>query len=611
MLDTLIKLGKEVSKDRSKWDDIIHVPEKLQENKTHFVLNIVFNVDENKIEIDPNNLEEYHPNAPYQYALLETLKGNAKKIYTAVLLDKIPHLKESFFGKENAQKGQLIEDIDNIAPSLKNTDLYKALELIYKLKSQAENLTKKHIKEQLSLSKKSEIVFCYASIKGKSINDGKVTELSKLEGFEEYINIKFFKSLNNNNQEEKLDYSLGKLNNKIIEAKFQRGYNLNAMFVTTTNNYANDFEKKNYHKNYQLSEDSIKYMDRAAMHLRDRLYFRIAGLGHMIVPEFLSISEIDYESALEEIDKRNELLFHPNTFDIFTTALKDEAKDHPYWLNYVAIDSDGNYFKASNLIKDVSKPYLLNIIQNINYVNEILKDYIGEYIFNFYTLYSYIPVRDNTNKNIALEFFADLFQQRAIEKENVFKAFTQYIRCQKSGQFSGGKHNSYPNIRQKSSFDFAIQNAVTMYSAFIKLLDQLNLLKTDDIMEDKKSYKEQSGKINEAIDAFFEKMRYTDSQKALFYLGRILNTIAYAQYQKGHTSKPIMNKINYNGMDRDDIRRLRIDLEEKAKQYDILGKTEFNFSKFTEYFNYNQWNMDPEEAVFFLLSGYSFFITTE
>ena len=66
----------------------------------------------------------------------------------------------------------------------------------------------------------------------------------------------------------------------------------------------------------------------------------------------------------------------------------------------MAIDSDGNYFKAANLIKDVSKPYLLSIIQNINYINEILKDHIGEYIFNFYTLYSYIPVRDNTDKNI-------------------------------------------------------------------------------------------------------------------------------------------------------------------------------------------------------------------
>jgi CRISPR-associated protein Csh1 len=72
-----------------------------------------------------------------------------------------------------------------------------------------------------------------------------------------------------------------------------------------------------------------------------------------------------------------------------------------------------------------------------------------------------------------------------------------------------------------------------------------------------------------------------------------------------------MNKLNYNGMDRDDIRRLRIDLEEKAKQYDILSITEFNFSKFTEYFDYNNWKMDAEEAIFFILAGYSIFISNE
>jgi len=610
MLDTLIKLGKEISKNRSEWEDIIHIPN-TNDKKSSYVLNIVFNVDDDKIEITPDNLKEFDSDTtPYRHKLLETLKGNAKKMYVAVLLDKIAHLKESFFGKENATKGQLMEDIENISPDLKSTEFFQALELIHKLKSHENELTKKHINDQLALSNKSEIVFCYASIKAKSINEGNITELSQLEGFERYINKKFFKSSSNkDNQKEQLDYSWGKPNNNVVEAKFQRGYNLNAMFVTTTANFANNFEKSNYHKNYQLSEDSIKYMDRASKHLLDRLYFSIAGIGHMIVPEFLSISDIDYEEALNNIYKRNDLLFNLKNFDELTTSLMDEARDHPYWLNYVAIDSDGNYFKASNLIKDVSEPYLIKIFKNIAYINEELKDLLGKYIFNFYTFYRYMPVRGNTKKNIALELFADVFQQRSIEKNNIFKSFNQYIKCQKSGQFDNkGYHNSYPNIKQESAFDFAIQNAVTMYSAFIKLLDQLNLLKTEENMETKQSDKEQSRKINDAIETFFEKMKYTDSQKALFYLGRVLNTIAYAQYQKGHTSKPIMNKINYNGMDRDDIRRLRIDLEEKAKQYDILNKTEFNFSKFTDHFEYNNWNIDPEEAVFFILSGYSFFI---
>ncbi|MFW6275700.1 MAG: TM1802 family CRISPR-associated protein [bacterium] len=197
--------------------------------------------------------------------------------------------------------------------------------------------------------------------------------------------------------------------------------------------------------------------------------------------------------------------------------------------------------------------------------------------------------------------------------KNCALLFTDY--SQKSGQFdTKGFHNSYSNIFKNTSFDFAIKNAVTMYSAFFMLLNQLSLFKSNNIMENSKNTKTNQGKSQkfaEEIEAFFSKMKYNESQKALFYLGRVLNTIAYAQYQKGHTSKPVMNKINYNGMDRDDIRRLRIDLEEKANQYDILEKTHFNFSKFTDHFNYNQWDIDSEEAVFFILAGYSFYISND
>lgn len=614
MINTLIKIGEQLSRNRSKWDDIIDQP-KTNDQKTSYVANIVFDIDNERIEINPQYIEEYSPQSPYEHKLIETLKGNAKKIYVAVLFDKINHLRDSLFGNENATKGQLIEDIGNSASHLEKSDFYQALSLIYSIKKNAITLDKNNIKNHLNLDKKSELIFCYSSIKSAKLTNGQIIEISKLDGFDDYIEMKFFKSKDEKeNSVEKLDYSLGKKSSNVITAKFQRGYNPNAMFVTTTINFANNFNNKFFSKNYQLTEKSIKYLDRASKHLLNKFNFRIAGVPHMIIPEFLSFSEKDIDLALDEIALKNDLLFNLKQFDALTTSLKDEAEDQPYWLNYIAIDSDGNFFKAANLIKDISTPFLFKIIQNLNVLNDYFKEDLGKYIFNFYTLYKYIPVREGTINNIALELFANLFQQRPIEKSQIFRSFNQYIRCQRSGQFdSKGFHNSYSNIKKNTSFDFAIKNAVTMYSAFFMLLEQLNLLKPDNIMENISTMtnQEKSQKVKEQIEAFFSKMKYNESQEALFYLGRVLNTIAYAQYQKGHTSKPIMNKLNYNGMDRDDIRRLRIDLEEKANQYDILEKTHFNFSKFTEQFNYNQWNIDPEEAVFFILAGYSFYISND
>jgi len=613
MIDTLIKLGEQLSLNRSKWDDIIHIP-KTNEKKTPYVTNIVFNVDKGSIEIE--GLEELSSKSPYEHKLIETLKGNAKKVYVAVLTDKTEHLKESFFGKGKAEKGHLMEDVEIIDPNIKETPFYSALTQIYLLKEEAGKIDKKYIKDNLSLGNNSELIFCYASIKSKKINKGETTELSKLEGYNDYIEKKFFKSNEEKvSKEKKLDYSLGKKSTNVDLAKFQRGYNPNAMFVTTTKNFANDFNNKKYHKNYQLSEKSVKYLDRASKHLIKQLNIKIAGVPHVIIPEFLSFTDVDFDVILEDTILKNDLLFNLKKFDALTTSLSDEALSQPYWLNYLAIDSDGNFFKASNLIKDISKPYFLKIIEILFDINDNFKTSLGNNIFNFYTLYTFIPVREGTNRNIALELFANLLQQRQIEKSQIYKSFNQYIKCQRSGQFDNKRyHNSYSNIYQNSNFDFAIKNAVTMYSAFFMLLDKLKLLKSENIMGNTTNTmknQERSKKINEEIEAFFNKMKYTESQKALFYLGRVLNTIAYAQYQKGHTSKPIMNKLNYNGMDRDDIRRLRIDLEEKANQYDILEKTHFSFSKFTDFFNYNDWKLDPEEAVFFLLAGYSFFISND
>jgi CRISPR-associated protein Csh1 len=59
-------------------------------------------------------------------------------------------------------------------------------------------------------------------------------------------------------------------------------------------------------------------------------------------------------------------------------------------------------------------------------------------------------------------------------------------------------------------------------------------------------------------------------------------------------------------MDKSDILRLRNSLIEKAHQYNKVDKVVFSDAHFSEFFNYNNWKMKPEESVFFLLSGYSF-----
>lgn len=113
-------------------------------------------------------------------------------------------------------------------------------------------------------------------------------------------------------------------------------------------------------------------------------------------------------------------------------------------------------------------------------------------------------------------------------------------------------------------------------------------------------------------EQFLLNQGFNEQQKALFYLGDMINQVGNCQYFAGHDHKPILNKITYQGMSLKEIKRLYIDVFEKLVQYNKRDKALFycekSNSKFKEYFdrNENNWKLSDEENVFYLLSGYAF-----
>lgn len=618
MISTLLKLGQELSRNRSKWDDIIEKPrfKDKDEEKKKYVLNIIFDVDNNDIIISPVNLSEYDPDrSPFNHKLIKTQRGNAGKTYLAVTMQNIENLLISLFGKDEDKNGDFIKDIDKKYPDLKQTQFYKALNSLSNLKQKAKEINRKSISDNIGIRRNELLVFCFSSIQSTETGIEEITELSKLEGFEEYINLRFFKSSENNTNINRLCYLSGEKRSDISIAHYDIPKNINAMFTHKTYiNFANNFNKKNFSKNYQTSQQFNIYTDRASRFLIDNFNIRIAGIEHVIIPQFLKVTNIDFVKDLEKLKKKSDFVFKNQELKIFAIDIEDEVDSQIYWINFLSYDYiPGQSFKATNLIKDVSKPYFSEIIRALDHVNARFSKYINlPYHFNLYSIYRYIPVNYDLKINEALLLFKDILEHRTIELDIVFKHFIKYLICQRSGQFDNKKrHRAYANISDAGNFDYAIRNAVFHYLAFIQVLKQLNLINTrrmEEKTEELKPIEEISTDFGKRVNDFFTDMNYNDTQKALFYLGRVLNQVAVAQYHKKHFNKPVLNKINYNGMDKDNIVRLRIDLAEKARQYNIVNKVEFNFSKFTNLFNPNdgkKW-LSPAENVFYILSGYSF-----
>ncbi len=644
MLDTLYKFGRQLSlnADREEFDDVITTPPIDEKEKSKginfYVASIIFDLDAgtfNLGELKPfSEGDRTYQLSGYKLRCIKIQGGNNKSIYPTVDPRKsFDPWKKTLFGKEDKdgnppKRSELAEAIRKDYPDLASSTLYKAMELIFKMRDEFEITYPdwKKVTEDLKLEGNSRIAMLYAMVVSKDLGILQPCAVTQLDGYDDFLRRKFLQKDTSPDDQEgqeprssKLCYVTGQYRDDVGEPAFDNRYSLNKMFVTTTKNYATGFEDKNFSKNYQAGSEAQVFLERGSAHFLKNYKVDIAGITHCIIPKFKADQDIDLDSRTTRLKKKSELLFLM-TQKQMGGLLKDldfMADGGTYWLNFLGFESDGNFFKTINLITDVSQTHFEKVLQALDKVEIQMSDTEGvewgrvmtygkeqnRFYFNFYTIFSLIPIRKE-KRNDALILFKAILEKRPILREKMFEHFSELIQCQRSKS----RAEAHTNIRYNSNFDFAVRDAVFQYHAFLQLLKIIKLLDMDD--QTPASAKTLDEK-NANITTFFERMGYSDDQRAVFYLGRILNNVGFAQSQKGHASKPVLNKLNYNGMDASMLKRLHADLFEKCRQYDVLKFNEGNFSKFTDLFKdeeKNRWDkrIKPDESLFYLLSGYSF-----
>lgn len=643
MLTSLTKLGEQLSQDQNEWADIIDIP-KIDPKKENLVARLIFNLDEQSISA--GIVGEFQKNSPFKYKNIKIKDRNGKYTYVCCEADNMFKIEKTFFGKVNNKgkeptEGEFKERIDNKYPNLKNRDLYRIFVPLFQLRSKfiseqwgdPDTLYKDILGEDYKKSGiKTKIALIYACIISKDLGFEDCTPISEIDGYEDFIRLDRLTKATST--EQKVSYASGLNQQNVIGVGFSNRYSINYMFVKETLNYASLFNKDNFSKNYQLNSNEQLYLERASQYLLKNQQVSIANINHCIIPQFLNKTNVDFEIVLEKVYKKSELLFQQNTFDKTLTSISDEIDDSEvYWINFLAFESDGNSFKTINLIKDVSITHFETVIKEIKNIDSRFKklDFAVDWEsvmsdfkdkerklqpFNFYTLYQIIPQRkDKEKKNEALHIFKSILENRQIDKQILFKHFVDLVLCHYFKRYEG-----YKNVKRFGDdfFDFAIRDAVFKYLAFFKVLNKLNFNSNmDNTIENQEteeieSIEQNTNKLLEyqqKIDNFFTQMNYIHYQKALFYLGRMLSSVAYIQKDK---KKTVLDKLNFNGMEKTDILRLRNALMEKAKQYNEVDKVIFNDSRFNEYFDFNRWaddnnkTVNPNEALFFILTGYSF-----
>ncbi|MEA4979217.1 MAG: TM1802 family CRISPR-associated protein [Petrimonas sp.] len=630
MLNTLIALGKQVSQQQNEWNKFVEIP-KFEEktnsgvNITNYVLVVTFDIDNKSVHFK-DGLRSFSVNeSPKKYRNINSElwgRNGAPWMVTCSYPQKLNILQKSIFGKSNKNTGQglFLKSILKSYPEAKDTLFCKALEACYSLrdiiideeKKGIELLDNKYISKKIPLSKNHKIVMLSIAIKDKSLGIKEPTLLSQLEGYDLYVKKNFHKNtINEEYSTESLCYITGKKSNKIISPSFSDREDLNKLFVTTTINYANNFDNKSFKNNYQLDADINDALQNGSNYIRGKLNnqrcsIRIANTEHFIIPVFLDPTNIDIKNELDYIQAMNEWIFSTRQLENTFTSLGMESGSDLYWISYVAYDSDGNSVKLINHIKDISNTWLCNIIERNIEQSTLISNYTGQRRCNLSTVYFAIPVRkDHEKKNDVLKLISQILEQRVIKREKLFSYFIELILCHYYGRYF-----SYSNITFKpDSFDIAIRDSVVKYLFLFNLLKSLNLM---DMEESEIKIQEtlETGENQRKLQQFFTEMGYSEQQQALYWLGRMIWKIGSAQYNKQHKQKPILNKINYNGMDYSKIQKLYVDVFELATHYNIVNDINYYSKEFSQKFpaEGKLWLLSPQESVFYILSGYSLYI---
>ena len=617
MLSTLTKIGEQLLEGRGIWARLTNEP-KFDPDKNNWVCPILFDCVNDNIQILTDQLQRFAPEnsaIDFRYINPGLWGPRGKKCALTVENKNFSMLTETFFGKGTEKQGSMQRSIEEFDASLKETDLYRGIaEINQKLNSFVEMLDLQQIKDKLAMRKDEEAVLFFSLIQSDRITNGESVRITELAGYEDFMIGKFATS---DESEEGLDYVRGTHSNTNISANFTGRDNINKIFQTTATNYATGFNS--FSQNFRAAPDTLAALDKASAYVLRRWRTNIAGLSHIIIPNFLQkdLDEFDLEDTELFLDKSSDLLFRVHT--VGSNLDRELPPVDVFWVNYIAYESDGNSFKIINQIKDINSVYLKEIIDVFNRTQVEFNHYLGNYDFNLQSIYRLIPVREGKKekKNEVLLLFKDILEQRRIDTQRLYQHFVRLMNCHRRGQFTDkGSHRAFPNIRKIDSFDYAAKDAIFKYLALFSSLKKLNL-STMSSNHDPEVEQLQHQYPNKEIDEFLSLKKSNRNQIALFSLGRAINTVAYAQELKGHPSRPILNKLNYNGMDVQEVIDLSRALMEKGVQYRevktkkgntyrVRRRVEDYLDLFNKFLDTETWSLSREEAVFHIISGYVF-----
>lgn len=385
----------------------------------------------------------------------------------------------------------------------------------------------------------------------------------------------------------------------------------------TTNQYifAHNMNKKNYDKNFVLCKNCYESLLASEKFIKKELRSKIADFDVYIIPHVLYGQQLSglvlkkMASVIEPIINSSKTIKEISEFRDNVTNRLDKLNKGGYGflLNFVFYRQANQATKIQKMIKDIQPSVFQHIESCYNSALQQFGYFFAEKVYqplygkqDLKMIYYLHPIKlqdgNPAQYQRILSVYEDLFCQRRLRKERVFMNIAKVLQIvwrQRLGYNVSNTDLQY--------FPYKVLEAM-FYVAF---LQNFGSLEGGENMLDSSSLT-----INDELKEYMNTMHYNEQQAALFLLGILIGSIGREQSKRSGegTYKPILNKINFNGMDKTRIVKLSGDIFNKLRQEKVLRFTEgtYNAHAYLLGKNRESWNLSKDEGLFYLLSGYSF-----
>ncbi|MDD3655900.1 MAG: TIGR02556 family CRISPR-associated protein [Atribacterota bacterium] len=389
--------------------------------------------------------------------------------------------------------------------------------------------------------------------------------------------------------------------------------NLNFKFYMTDKiGFSSNLDGR-FKKNYNICKECYQYLMIGENFINSNLNSKIGGLSVYIIPNFFfKIDNLDIEEFSKFIEFSSNSITNINSIAEFRKNLLKfrDLKKNAFIINYLFYykPTGSNEFKILNLIKDIP-PSRLDFIRR---VEEELFISVNEYHesdnsfkIDLGQIWSCIPVKREEKGNYSgyskyLHIIDAIFSNKRIKYNFLIDQFLETLRIIKF------EREGY-NIWTKQDFvnKVLVFNFLLLFFNKLKILGGINMHSRNKV-----NTREIEGLIPKDILNYWDSVEIYNNEfkKALFLIGFLVGEIGNAQSGKDIKNKPILNKINFQGMGKEKLYSLTNDILEKLKQYNRLHYDEEIYSaiKLLMDNSIKNYELSIQENVFYILSGYAF-----